>query len=259
MALRLARFNARIDLDDQPHKSAGFLTGVPAPVGAGLAFLPMILWLASDEAIFREPVVVALWLIAIAFLLISNIATLSWASIRPRRSVRLEVIALGGIIFAALLTEPWWTLVAICVALSGADALWHHQLWHGSSGSEQSGLRRQPRIDRSRVDDPQPDRADLDGPYRKAHMLVAMGQGAPQLIKCSQPASQRPCQHAKRGETGKCEQHGQCETHHVVAPTVSNPFEGLWKAVEKPWTELDNCLFCQWFQGSIAPLFLICS
>ena len=32
--LRLARFNARIDLADQPHKSAGFLTGVPAPVGA---------------------------------------------------------------------------------------------------------------------------------------------------------------------------------------------------------------------------------
>ena len=36
MALRLARFNARIDVEDQPHKSAGFLTGVPAPAGAGL-------------------------------------------------------------------------------------------------------------------------------------------------------------------------------------------------------------------------------
>ena len=30
-ALRLARFNARIDATEQPHKSAGFLTGVPAP------------------------------------------------------------------------------------------------------------------------------------------------------------------------------------------------------------------------------------
>ena len=28
-ALRLARFNAQIDVEDQPHKSAGFLTGVP--------------------------------------------------------------------------------------------------------------------------------------------------------------------------------------------------------------------------------------
>ena len=28
-ALRLARYNARIDLADEPHKTAGFLTGVP--------------------------------------------------------------------------------------------------------------------------------------------------------------------------------------------------------------------------------------
>ena len=41
MAMRLARFNARIDVEDQPHKSAGFLTGVPAPVGAGLLLLPI--------------------------------------------------------------------------------------------------------------------------------------------------------------------------------------------------------------------------
>jgi CDP-diacylglycerol--serine O-phosphatidyltransferase len=40
-ALRLARFNARIDAAEQPHKSAGFNTGVPAPAGAGLAFVPV--------------------------------------------------------------------------------------------------------------------------------------------------------------------------------------------------------------------------
>ena len=34
-ALRLARFNAAIDVEEQPHKSAGFLTGVPAPAGRG--------------------------------------------------------------------------------------------------------------------------------------------------------------------------------------------------------------------------------
>ena len=32
-ALRLARFNARLDAAEQPHKSAGFNTGVPAPAG----------------------------------------------------------------------------------------------------------------------------------------------------------------------------------------------------------------------------------
>ena len=115
-ALRLARFNARIDEDEQPHKSAGFLTGVPAPVGAGLAFLPMYLWLASGEQVFREPLLVALWTAVVAFLMISNVATLSWKSVRPRSSLRLAMIGLVGIAFAALLTEPWWTLAAICLA-----------------------------------------------------------------------------------------------------------------------------------------------
>ena len=113
-ALRLARFNAQIDVDDQPHKSAGFLTGVPAPVGAGLAFLPFYLWMATGIDEFREPLLVGLWIAAIAFLMISNIATLSWTSIRPRRNVRLELIAVVGLFFAALLVEPWWALVGIC-------------------------------------------------------------------------------------------------------------------------------------------------
>lgn len=113
-ALRLARFNAQIDVDDQPHKSAGFLTGVPAPVGAGLAFLPFYLWMATGENYFRDPIGIAVWIAIIAFLMISNIATLSWKSLRPRRSIRLELIAIVGLFFAALLMEPWWSLAAIC-------------------------------------------------------------------------------------------------------------------------------------------------
>lgn len=74
-ALRLARFNAQIDQDDQPHKSAGFLTGIPAPAGAGLALLPLIVWLWSDEPLFRQPWLVAPWIALIATLMISSVAT----------------------------------------------------------------------------------------------------------------------------------------------------------------------------------------
>jgi CDP-diacylglycerol--serine O-phosphatidyltransferase len=102
-------------VEDQPHKSVGFLTGVPAPIGAGLAFLPMYLWIATGESLFRHPIVVAVWVAGIALLMISNLATLSWTSIRPRSSIRLEAIALAGLVFAALLTEPWWTLAGLCV------------------------------------------------------------------------------------------------------------------------------------------------
>lgn len=114
-ALRLARFNARIDLVEQPHKSAGYLTGVPAPVGAGLAFLPMYLWIATGLPQFREPLVVGGWLVVIAFLMISNIATWSWASARPRKAIRLELLVLFALVGTALLSEPWLTLVGICV------------------------------------------------------------------------------------------------------------------------------------------------
>ena len=112
-ALRLARFNAQIDVEDQPHKSAGFLTGVPAPVGAGLALTPLCLWMETGMDIFRDPVFNAIWVAAIGVLFISNMATLSWTAIRPRRGIRLWLIALVAIAFAALLLEPWWTLTAI--------------------------------------------------------------------------------------------------------------------------------------------------
>ena len=112
-ALRLARFNAQIDMEEQPHKSLGFLTGVPAPMGAGLAFMPFYLWSASGLDVFREPLFVAPWLLGTALLMISNMATPSWTSLRPRRGIRLWVLAFVGLLFAALLVQPWWTLSAI--------------------------------------------------------------------------------------------------------------------------------------------------
>jgi len=114
-ALRLARFNAQIDAEDQPRKSAGFMTGVPAPMGAGLTMLPIYLWLVSGEEWFRSWYVVAPWTAFIAFLMISSIATFSWSALRLRKRIRLEAIAGVGLLAAALVTAPWHTLIALCV------------------------------------------------------------------------------------------------------------------------------------------------
>jgi CDP-diacylglycerol--serine O-phosphatidyltransferase len=113
-ALRLARFNANIDAGEQPHKSAGFLTGVPAPAGAGLAFVPLYLWLVTGAEIFRAWYVVAPWTAFCAFLMISSIATYSWSALRLRKRIRLEVIAVAGLMAALLVTDPWLTLLMIC-------------------------------------------------------------------------------------------------------------------------------------------------
>jgi CDP-diacylglycerol--serine O-phosphatidyltransferase len=112
-ALRLARFNARIDTADQPHKSAGFNTGVPAPAGAGLAFVPIYLWLISGSPLFRSWELVIAWTLFIALLMISSLPTYSWSSVRIRSGWRLFTLAGIALLGAALLTAPWYTLFAV--------------------------------------------------------------------------------------------------------------------------------------------------
>lgn len=109
-ALRLARFNASIDAEDQPHKSAGFFTGIPAPAGAGLLLLPIYLFLWFGEDVRIPPIIVAIWSITVALLMISNVATYGWSSIRLRSSLRLPALLFVGLVGAALLSEPWATL-----------------------------------------------------------------------------------------------------------------------------------------------------
>lgn len=115
-ALRLARFNARIDVDHQPHKSAGFLTGVPAPAGAVLAMVPLYFWLWFGLPLFRAPIVVAPWIGFTAMLMVSSLATFSAASLRIRRRIRFEAVAVLVVIAAALVSAPWPTLAVTALA-----------------------------------------------------------------------------------------------------------------------------------------------
>jgi CDP-diacylglycerol--serine O-phosphatidyltransferase len=121
-ALRLARFNAAIDVEDQPHKSAGFLTGVPAPAGAGLMLLPLFLWIASDRSWnwLHTPVAIAGWAALCAFLMISSLATFSSTSIRLRRNVRFTAIVVIALVAGALVSAPWETLSALTIVYAAS-------------------------------------------------------------------------------------------------------------------------------------------
>ncbi|AQR73237.1 CDP-diacylglycerol--serine O-phosphatidyltransferase [Sphingomonas sp. LM7] len=133
-ALRLARFNANIDREDQPHKSAGFLTGVPAPAGALLAMMPLYLWLWTGELLrppvhdltpvllvetanqlLRSPAVIAPWTAFIAVLMISSIATYA-PTIRLKERFRFEALAVLVVLVAALVSAPWPTLALLAIA-----------------------------------------------------------------------------------------------------------------------------------------------
>ena len=121
-ALRLARFNANLDVENQPHKRYGYLTGIPAPVGAGLTLSPLFLyfWLEPLDYGVDEPVlgagVTGAIVLATALLMISNLPTFSWKLMSPRRSFRLAALLFVALYIGALLTEPFMTLSLTCIA-----------------------------------------------------------------------------------------------------------------------------------------------
>ena len=123
-ALRLARFNARLDMGDAPHKRAGFLTGVPAPVGAALTLSPMFFafWLEPvllDDLRLRAGIV-AVVVVLVSFLMASSLPTYSWGSVRLRSEWRLPALLGIGLFATALFSAPWMTLTLACVAYAAA-------------------------------------------------------------------------------------------------------------------------------------------
>jgi CDP-diacylglycerol--serine O-phosphatidyltransferase len=63
--------------------------------------------------LLREVWIVAPWMALCAFLMISNVATYSWSSLRLRRTIRLEAIAGVALLGGALVTVPWETLTVV--------------------------------------------------------------------------------------------------------------------------------------------------
>ena len=77
--------------------------------------LPLYLWMITDQEIFRHYAIVSPWIVLIAFLMLSNTATYSWSSLRLRKNIRLEAIAIIALIGVALINSPWIMLTAISI------------------------------------------------------------------------------------------------------------------------------------------------
>ena len=126
-ALRLARFNAQIDMEGQPHKQAGFFTGIPAPVGAGLTLSPLFLTFWLEPALLADMRVraglVSVVVLTVAFLMASSLPTYSWSSIRIRPAYRLPALGAVGLFAGALFSAPWMTLTFVCVAYAATIPL----------------------------------------------------------------------------------------------------------------------------------------
>ena len=114
-ALRLARFNSRLEKPDRPVWAGRFFTGVSAPAAAGMALLPMLLSLGFQTSIFRSPAITGIFLVAVAGLMVSQVPTFSLKSDRiPHRYV-LPILLAVGLTAGFFASAPWLTMAAICI------------------------------------------------------------------------------------------------------------------------------------------------
>lgn len=116
MALRLARFNARMDLEDENDvkKQMGFLTGVPAPMGAALLISPMVIDFAfAGHYVQGHPQILAVYTVLVAFLMVSTLPTFTLKVIRVPRDSFVPVLLLVAAFFMTLFVYPWIAILSL--------------------------------------------------------------------------------------------------------------------------------------------------
>ena len=115
MALRLARFNTHMT-KPQPEWTKRFSVGVPAPAGAFLSLLPLMIAFACEEDSSHMPLFFVLSLCGSGLLMISRIPTYVLKNIRiPHTFIRL-LLVMVPVCIAAFFTAPWWTISFFVIA-----------------------------------------------------------------------------------------------------------------------------------------------
>jgi len=110
--LRLARFNATIDDPNKPPYAGNYFTGVPAPMGAILAMLPIYLAFLGTP---KPPAALtAAYTLLIAFLMVSRLPVFSGKQMRLRVPPEMVLPVFVSVIFfiAILIGYPWHVLSA---------------------------------------------------------------------------------------------------------------------------------------------------
>jgi CDP-diacylglycerol--serine O-phosphatidyltransferase len=120
--LRLARFNVGSKSSAEPAEKTSFI-GVPSPAGALLALVPMYLAFALGNTFRLPPEGVALWMVGVGALMISNVRTPSLKRITIAADMARYALVGSVVVVAALLTYPWSTLLALSLTYL-AGILW---------------------------------------------------------------------------------------------------------------------------------------
>lgn len=116
MGLRLARFNAMLDVD-KPKWQSNYFTGMPAPAGAITVLLPMYLTGLDIVDARQYPLIVSMYTLVLAGLLVSNLPTFSGKLLGERisREWVLPVLVAAALLVGLLFTYTYATLSMMTV------------------------------------------------------------------------------------------------------------------------------------------------
>ena len=107
-ALRLARFNTGLLADSPPPAWTGsYFTGVPAPAGALLALIPLLVSFEINAAWPRHPLVVGAILVGVGGLMVSRLPTFSFKKGRVPRHLVLPLLLGVALVMGVLVSSPW--------------------------------------------------------------------------------------------------------------------------------------------------------
>ncbi|MFN4016531.1 MAG: CDP-diacylglycerol--serine O-phosphatidyltransferase [Reyranella sp.] len=113
-ALRLARFNTALVSDTPPPVWTGsYFTGVPAPAGALLALMPLMLSFEIEAAWPRHATVVGTVLVIVGGLMVSRLPTFSFKKGRIPRHLVLPAMLAAALVMGVLASAPWIALSLI--------------------------------------------------------------------------------------------------------------------------------------------------
>lgn len=108
-ALRLARFNTMLEDTSLPAWRKNYFVGLPTPGAAGLALLPMIWSFNLETEALREPVMLSLWVMALAAGMVSRMPVFALKGVKVQRTWIVPIFVIMGLIIAQMVTNPWRT------------------------------------------------------------------------------------------------------------------------------------------------------
>ncbi len=119
MAIRLARFNIGIFQPNQDKRAKYFSTGVPAPTGAILALMPIILDFdistALNISIRTHTLLIDLYIFIVALSLASRLPTFLFKNIHIKPEYLSLFMILSAIIIINLIIYPWYSLPVLAI------------------------------------------------------------------------------------------------------------------------------------------------